>query len=268
MQIILLERIAKLGQMGDTVRVRDGYARNYLLPQGKALRANKANLERFERERAQLETRNLERKSEAEAVASKLDGEALVMRGLRDRKGNAEALGPYVVAAGLAKLEAALPTLEAFVGDANGVQRLRAYAAVACGQIGRATPTTVHTLKKAVADYRLGNLRVEAAIGLAYLTGDRDAKLLREDIERRRYTHSHRIGHVAIALGQMGDLRAIVPLASLVLDPKSDHGARGAAAVALGLLCDPERKPSQSRLWEDVNYPARSAALHAALNFY
>ncbi|ASP32349.1 50S ribosomal protein L9 [Labrenzia sp. VG12] len=79
MQIILLERIAKLGQMGDTVKVRDGYARNYLLPQGKALRANKANLERFERERAQLEARNLERKSEAEAVAAKLDGESLVM---------------------------------------------------------------------------------------------------------------------------------------------------------------------------------------------
>lgn len=79
MEIILLERIAKLGQMGDTVRVRDGYARNFLLPQGKALRANKANLARFEQERAQLEARNLERKSEAEAVAAKLDGEALVM---------------------------------------------------------------------------------------------------------------------------------------------------------------------------------------------
>ncbi|MBO9424871.1 50S ribosomal protein L9 [Labrenzia sp. R4_1] len=79
MQVILLERIAKLGQMGDTVKVRDGYARNFLLPQGKALRANKANLERFENERAQLEARNLERKSEAEAVASKMDGEALVM---------------------------------------------------------------------------------------------------------------------------------------------------------------------------------------------
>jgi len=79
MQVILLERIARLGQMGDTVRVRDGYARNFLLPQGKALRANKANLERFEQERAQLEARNLERKSEAEAVASKIDGESLVM---------------------------------------------------------------------------------------------------------------------------------------------------------------------------------------------
>ncbi|MEE4012443.1 50S ribosomal protein L9 [Roseibium sp. FZY0029] len=79
MQVILLERIAKLGQMGDTVRVRDGYARNFLLPQNKALRANKANLERFERERVQLEARNLERKNEAEGVASKLDGESLVM---------------------------------------------------------------------------------------------------------------------------------------------------------------------------------------------
>lgn len=79
MQIILLERIAKLGQMGDTVKVRDGYARNFLLPQGKALRANKANLARFENERAQLEARNLERKTEASAVASKMDGEALVM---------------------------------------------------------------------------------------------------------------------------------------------------------------------------------------------
>ena len=79
MDVILLERINKLGQMGETVKVRDGYARNFLLPQGKALRANKSNLERFERERVQLEARNLERKNEAEGVASKLDGESLVM---------------------------------------------------------------------------------------------------------------------------------------------------------------------------------------------
>lgn len=78
MEIILLERIAKLGQMGDEVKVKDGYARNYLLPQGKALRANKANRERFENERAQLEARNLEQKKDAEAVAAKLDGESFV----------------------------------------------------------------------------------------------------------------------------------------------------------------------------------------------
>ncbi len=78
MQIILLERIGGLGQMGDLVKVRDGYARNFLLPKGKALRATKDNLARFERERAQLETRNLELKKEADAVAGKLAGKSFV----------------------------------------------------------------------------------------------------------------------------------------------------------------------------------------------
>jgi large subunit ribosomal protein L9 len=79
MEIILLERISRLGQMGDTVRVKDGYARNFLLPQGKALRANETNKKKFESQRAQLEARNLERKSEAEAVAEKLDGKSFIV---------------------------------------------------------------------------------------------------------------------------------------------------------------------------------------------
>jgi len=79
MQVILLERIARLGQMGDVVRVRDGFARNFLLPQGKALRATKDNAKRFEAERAQLEARNLERKSEAAEVAAKLDGQSFIV---------------------------------------------------------------------------------------------------------------------------------------------------------------------------------------------
>ena len=74
MDVILLERIAKLGQMGDTVTVKDGYARNFLLPQGKALRANKANMAHFESQRAHLEARNLERKNEADRVAQDLEG--------------------------------------------------------------------------------------------------------------------------------------------------------------------------------------------------
>ncbi|WP_118134871.1 50S ribosomal protein L9 [Oceanicella sp. SM1341] len=74
MQIVLLERVAKLGQMGDVVAVKDGFARNYLLPQGKALRATKGNMERFEAQRAQLEARNLETKKEAEAAAERIDG--------------------------------------------------------------------------------------------------------------------------------------------------------------------------------------------------
>jgi large subunit ribosomal protein L9 len=79
MDVILLERIAKLGQMGETVKVRDGFARNYLLPLGKALRANEANKKRFEAERSTLEARNLERKSEAQTVAEKLDGKSFVI---------------------------------------------------------------------------------------------------------------------------------------------------------------------------------------------
>jgi large subunit ribosomal protein L9 len=79
MDVILLERIAKLGQMGETVKVRDGYARNFLLPQGKALRANAANKARFEAERSVLEARNLERKSEADQIGEKLAGKTFVV---------------------------------------------------------------------------------------------------------------------------------------------------------------------------------------------
>lgn len=78
MEIILLERIGRLGQMGDTVTVKDGFARNYLLPQGKALRATDTNKERFEKDRVQLEARNLELKKEADAVAKKLDDQSFI----------------------------------------------------------------------------------------------------------------------------------------------------------------------------------------------
>ena len=78
MEVILLERISRLGQMGETVKVKDGYARNFLLPQGKALRANEANKKKFEGQRAQLEARNLERKAEASQVAETLDGKSFV----------------------------------------------------------------------------------------------------------------------------------------------------------------------------------------------
>lgn len=79
MEVILLERVAKLGQMGETVRVRDGFGRNYLLARGKALRATEENKKRFDTQRAQLEARNLELKSEAESVAETLNGHSVVI---------------------------------------------------------------------------------------------------------------------------------------------------------------------------------------------
>ncbi|MFT5343563.1 MAG: large subunit ribosomal protein L9 [Paracoccaceae bacterium] len=79
MQVILLERVAKLGQMGDVVDVKSGYARNFLLPQRKALSASAANIANFEVQKTQLEARNLETKTEAEALAAKLDGQQFVV---------------------------------------------------------------------------------------------------------------------------------------------------------------------------------------------
>ena len=79
MEVILLERVAKLGQMGDVVRVKDGFARNYLLPKGKALRATKENRSRFENMKVELEARNLEQKGEAEQIAQKLNGQSFTV---------------------------------------------------------------------------------------------------------------------------------------------------------------------------------------------
>ena len=79
MQVILLERVAKLGQMGDVVRVKDGFARNYLLPKGKALRATQANKSKFETMKVELQARNLAAKGDADKVAVKLDGHSLTV---------------------------------------------------------------------------------------------------------------------------------------------------------------------------------------------
>jgi len=79
MQVILLERVEKLGQMGDEVRVKDGFARNFLLPKKKALRATKANREFFQAQKAQLESQNAERKKGADAIAGKLRGKSFVL---------------------------------------------------------------------------------------------------------------------------------------------------------------------------------------------
>lgn len=78
MEVVLLERVEKLGQMGEVVRVKPGYARNFLLPLGKALRATKENIRQFEESKAQLEAQNLERRQDAEAVAEKLNGQSFI----------------------------------------------------------------------------------------------------------------------------------------------------------------------------------------------
>lgn len=95
MDVILLERIEKLGQMGDVVTVKPGFARNYLLPQKKALRATDANRQVFETQRAQLETVNIERRGEAEAVGQKMDGLAVII--VRSASDNDQLYGSVTV---------------------------------------------------------------------------------------------------------------------------------------------------------------------------
>lgn len=95
MDVILLERIEKLGQMGDVVTVKPGFARNYLLPQKKALRATEVNRKAFDGQRAQLETVNLEQRSEAESIATKLDGLAFVV--VRQASDNDQLYGSVTV---------------------------------------------------------------------------------------------------------------------------------------------------------------------------
>ncbi|TWI36969.1 50S ribosomal protein L9 [Paracoccus sulfuroxidans] len=79
MQVILLERVAKLGQMGEVVKVKEGFARNYLLPQGKALRASQANIDAFEARKAELAVKNDETRADAQKIAEKLDGQVFVI---------------------------------------------------------------------------------------------------------------------------------------------------------------------------------------------
>jgi len=79
MQVILLERVSKLGQMGDVVDVKPGYARNFLLPQGKAKTASETNIAAFEKQKSQLEAQNLETKKEADALLGKLDGQTFIV---------------------------------------------------------------------------------------------------------------------------------------------------------------------------------------------
>ncbi|MDX5930035.1 50S ribosomal protein L9 [Acidiphilium acidophilum] len=78
-ELILLQRVEKLGQMGEVVKVKPGYARNFLLPQAKAVRATKNNRERFERERVQLEAQNIKRRGEAERLAERVHGLSVVL---------------------------------------------------------------------------------------------------------------------------------------------------------------------------------------------
>ncbi len=135
MQVILLERVEKLGQMGEEVKVKNGFARNFLLPQKKALRATKANREFFLTQKAQLEARNLERKGEAEKVGKTLEGKVFaLLRQAGDRgqlygsvspRDIADAItaGGFSVNRGQVPLDQAIKTVGLFAGQRGAPPR-------------------------------------------------------------------------------------------------------------------------------------------------
>jgi large subunit ribosomal protein L9 len=175
MQVILLERVERLGQMGDEVKVRDGFARNFLLPKKKALRATKANRDYFQTQKTQLEARNLKLRSEAEAVAAKLKGQVFtLLRQAGDRGQLYGSVSPRDVAAAIGE-------------SGTSVDRHQVHISTAIKTIGIFTiPVILHPEVKVDVSINVARSEDEAerqAKGEDVLTEKTDAEEVREAAE-------------------------------------------------------------------------------------
>lgn len=184
MEVILLERVAKLGQMGETVRVKDGYARNFLLPRGKALRATKDNKTKFETQRAQLEARNLERRAEAEKVAEKLDGQSFTMIRQAGETG--------VLYGSVAPRDIA----EALTGGGFSVSRHQVWLSVPIKTLGlHRVPVSLHP-----------EVEVHVTINIARSAEEAERQARGEEVTVREETNLDDLGlEVGAALAEAGD---------------------------------------------------------------
>lgn len=163
---------------------------------------------------------------------------------------------------GLAGIAEAREDLQRIVTDRNAQSELRGHAAVALGQIGGHVPEVERALSLALADPRDLDLRRQAALGLALVGGRTAAVQLMRQLKTGRTERL--LAQVVVALGRLGDLDATVAIQSLASDEKHSELARSLAVVALGLLLDPEPRPSLLRLTAGSFYPARTDALDEA----
>jgi large subunit ribosomal protein L9 len=184
MQVILLERVPKLGQMGEVVRVKDGFGRNFLLPRGKALRATAANRKKFEDQRVTLETRNLELKSEAAAVAEKLDGKSLVI--LR-QAGDSGSLYGSVSSRDVADL---------LTADGFAVSRAQIEIAVPIKTLGlHSIPVSLHP-----------EVQVKITLNVARSAEEAERQTRGEEVNVREETNMDDLGlEIGAALAEAGD---------------------------------------------------------------
>jgi len=190
------------------------------------------------------------------------EGKAFLVEAIGRKRGDPGTMGATAVAVGLAGAEEGRRELRRIVLDRGAVSSLRGHAAVALGQLGSPSPEDGKALHVALADPRDLELRRQAALGLALL-GGRTAvtQLLRQlrDGETERL-----LAQVVIALGRIGDLIAVHPLTAYASESERSELSQALAVVALGLIGDPEARPSLLRLTYSAFYAARTDALHEA----
>lgn len=200
-----------------------------------------------------------------DASATKYVGEArrVFMQGY-ERTGDPELKAAYAVALGLSR-DASAPVVEALtatLADRGADPALRGNAAIALGQLGVRSVPVVRALRTALWDKRTVALRSEAALALSFLGGRSEGAMLVQELRNARSQWV--LAQIAAALGQLGDLKAVPAIMEVADDARRADEARALAIASLGLLADPEPKPSTLRLTLDANYPSRTDALHEA----
>jgi hypothetical protein len=190
------------------------------------------------------------------------EAERILVEALERGRGDDRLRGAYAVAVGLLGSTAPTEILREIVEDRGSDPEFRGHAAVALGQIGRSTPEIRRTLHLALAERRDADLRRQAALGLALLGGRLAATQLLRELRTGRTERL--LAQVVIAIGRMGDLSAVPALTRHAAEEDRSEFAQALGVVALGLLTDPERRPSLLRLTSDAFYPGRTDALHEA----
>jgi HEAT repeat protein len=209
-----------------------------------------------------LAARSVVRGTDAPAWAR--EAETLALEGVVRAAEDDGLRAAYAVALGLLGTPAAVPVLEKSLEERGLGGSTRRASAVALGQIGLKTPGVVRALVLTLLDRRQYDMRGEAALALSWL-GTREVLplLLREAQDPK--APEHVLAEVAVALGRLGALGAVDALATLAKDKRHGEAGRALAIVALGLVLDPEPRPSLLKLVADANYPARTPALHELL---
>jgi HEAT repeat protein len=192
------------------------------------------------------------------------EAEAVLLRELARRAVADDLRGAFAVAVGLAGIEAAREPLLSLLGDQGASTELRGHAAVALAQVAPPEPDVLKALHLALAEIRLPDLRRQSALALALLGGRSAAVQLVRQMRTGRTELL--LAQIVVALGRLGELSTVSALQAVAKDASRSELARSLAVVALGLLTDPEPRPSLLRLTQDAFYPARTSALGEAFS--